>query len=41
MNKYCLGFKKDTEFIVYDETVARYSNILMGELTTYFGIDKI
>ena len=27
MDKYRMGFKKDTEFVVDDETVARYSNI--------------
>ena len=27
MDKYGMGFKKDTEFVVDDETVARYSNI--------------
>ena len=27
MNKYGMGLKKDTEFVVDDETVARYSNI--------------
>ena len=27
MDKYGLGLKQDTEFVVDDETVARYSNI--------------
>ena len=27
INKYGLGLKKDTEFVVDDETVARYLNI--------------
>ena len=27
MDKYGIGLKKDTEFVVDDETVARYSNI--------------
>ena len=27
MDKYGMGLKKDTEFVVDDETVARYSNI--------------
>ena len=27
MDKYGMGLKKDTEFVVDDETIARYSNI--------------
>ena len=41
MDKCNLGLKKDTEFVVDDETVARYLNIKMGELTNFLGTDAV